>query len=163
VGKGATLEELEAAYREHLPQFVRAAGAIAGGEAAGAEAVQEAFAHAVRERRTFRGDAPLDAWIWRIVVNTALSARRRRPADEPLDAEALAAPSRGGLADVAVRQWVAALPERQRLAIFLRYFAELDYRGIAEALGVEIGTVSATLSAAHTALRRALQEEEVAP
>ena len=41
---------------------------------------------------------------------------------------------------------------------FLRYYADLDYRSIAEVLGVEVGTVSATLSSAHTALRRALQE-----
>jgi RNA polymerase sigma-70 factor, ECF subfamily len=163
VGKGATLEELETVYRAHLPQFVRAAAAIVGGDAAGAETVQDAFARAVRERRTFRRDAPLDSWIWRIVVNTALSARRRVRVDEPLDADALAAPAHGSLEDEAVRRWVATLPERQRLAIFLRYFADLDYRGIATALGVEVGTVSATLSAAHTALRRALQEEEVAP
>jgi RNA polymerase sigma factor (sigma-70 family) len=59
-----------------------------------------------------------------------------------------------------VRLWVAALPERQRLAVFLRYYADLDYRAIAQVLGVEVGTVSATLSAAHQALRRSLQEVE---
>jgi DNA-directed RNA polymerase specialized sigma24 family protein len=42
----------------------------------------------------------------------------------------------------------------------LRYFADLDYRSIAEALEVEIGTVSATLAAAHAALRRSIQEVE---
>jgi DNA-directed RNA polymerase specialized sigma24 family protein len=46
------------------------------------------------------------------------------------------------------------------VAVFLRYFADLDYRAIAAALDVEIGTVSATLSAAHTALRRSMQEVE---
>jgi DNA-directed RNA polymerase specialized sigma24 family protein len=44
------------------------------------------------------------------------------------------------------------------LAVFLRYYADLDYRAIATALGIEVGTVSATLSAAHTALRRSLKE-----
>src|SRR5260221_2052400 len=53
-----------------------------------------------------------------------------------------------------IRTWVAALPERQRLAVFLRYYADLDYRAIGTVLGVEVGTVSATLSAAHTTLRR---------
>jgi RNA polymerase sigma factor (sigma-70 family) len=56
-----------------------------------------------------------------------------------------------------VRRWIAALPERQRLAVFLRYFADLDYQAIATALDVEVGTVSATLAAAHATLRRALQ------
>jgi DNA-directed RNA polymerase specialized sigma24 family protein len=39
--------------------------------------------------------------------------------------------------------------------VFLRYYADLDYRSIAEALEIEVGTVSATLSAAHTALAAA--------
>jgi DNA-directed RNA polymerase specialized sigma24 family protein len=43
----------------------------------------------------------------------------------------------------------------------LRHFAGLDYRGIAAALDIEVGTVSATLSAAHQALRRVMREEEV--
>jgi RNA polymerase sigma factor (sigma-70 family) len=60
--------------------------------------------------------------------------------------------------DRALRVWIAALPERQRLAVFLRYYADLDYRAIAAALDIEVGTVSATLSAAHVGLRKALQE-----
>ena len=62
----------------------------------------------------------------------------------------------------AVRDAVAALPERQRLALFLRYYADLDYAAIADALGVRRGTVSATLNHAHAALREALQKEVVA-
>ncbi len=61
-------------------------------------------------------------------------------------------------ADLDVRRWVAALPERQRLTVFLRYFAGLDYRAVAAALDVETGTVSATLAAAHAALRRSMQK-----
>ena len=58
--------------------------------------------------------------------------------------------------------WVAALPERQRLAVFLRYYADLDYRAIATALAIEPGTVSATLNSAHASLRRfASTREEV--
>jgi RNA polymerase sigma factor (sigma-70 family) len=53
---------------------------------------------------------------------------------------------------------IAALPERQRLVLFLRYYADLDYRTIAEILAVEIGTISASLHAAHKALRRSLTE-----
>ena len=53
---------------------------------------------------------------------------------------------------------LVALPERERLVVFLRYFADLDYREIAAALEVEVGTVGATLSAAHAALRIALEE-----
>jgi len=55
---------------------------------------------------------------------------------------------------------VAALPERQRLMVFLRYYADLDYRAIATALGVKTGTVSATLNAAHAALRLSISTPE---
>jgi DNA-directed RNA polymerase specialized sigma24 family protein len=44
--------------------------------------------------------------------------------------------------------------------VFLRYYADLDYRTIAEVLEVELGTVSAALSAAHAALRRSIREVE---
>ena len=50
------------------------------------------------------------------------------------------------------------LPERQRLAVFLRYYADLDYAAIGEALGIRTGTVAATLNAAHVALRARLEE-----
>ncbi len=53
---------------------------------------------------------------------------------------------------------VAVLPERQRLVLFLRYYADLDYRRIAQILGVRTGTVSASLHAAHNTLRQALSE-----
>jgi DNA-directed RNA polymerase specialized sigma24 family protein len=42
------------------------------------------------------------------------------------------------------------------LAVFLRYHADLDYRSIAVVLGVEVGTVSATLASAHAAIRKGL-------
>jgi DNA-directed RNA polymerase specialized sigma24 family protein len=61
------------------------------------------------------------------------------------------------LDEFGVRRWIAVLPERQRLAVFLRYYADLDYGGIAAVLGVEVGTVSATLNAAHSALRARLK------
>jgi DNA-directed RNA polymerase specialized sigma24 family protein len=41
--------------------------------------------------------------------------------------------------------------------VFLRYYADLDYAAIAEALGVSTGTVAATLNQAHTTLRTRLE------
>lgn len=152
-----SVAELETLYRAKYGAFVRAAAAISGGEALGAEAVQDAFAKAIRSRTSFRGDAPLEAWVWRIVVNCARSARalegRQELQREPSGARG-AIPSGH---DLEVLGWVAALPQRQREAVFLRYFADLDYRSIAVALGVEVGTVSATLSAAHHKLREAME------
>jgi RNA polymerase sigma factor (sigma-70 family) len=59
--------------------------------------------------------------------------------------------------NASVRALIAALPERQRLAVFLRYYADLDYRTIGEVLEVETGTVSATLAAAHRSLRGSME------
>jgi RNA polymerase sigma-70 factor (ECF subfamily) len=157
-GREATVEALESLYRADLPRFVRTATAITGNEAAGRDAVQDAFVQAVRKRDSHKGDAPLEAWVWRIVINEALALRRRRAS--VLESTPSMAESTNGVPehDADVRAWIASLPERQRLVVFLRYFADLDYRSIAAALDVEVGTVSATLAAAHAALRRAYKE-----
>ena len=151
------VRELEALYRARYRQFLRVATAIVGDEAAAHDAVQDAFARALRSAHTFRGEGTLEAWVWQIVVNAA-----RRDRTRAIDVLRADGPSstNGHADDVeeSVRAWIAALPERQRLAVFLRYYADLDYRSIANALGVEVGTVSATLSSAHTALRRSLEE-----
>jgi RNA polymerase sigma factor (sigma-70 family) len=47
--------------------------------------------------------------------------------------------------------------------IFLRYFADLSYREVAEIVGVSEGTVAATLSQAHRELAMRLEREEVRP
>jgi RNA polymerase sigma-70 factor (ECF subfamily) len=155
--KGASVAELELLYRERYDHFAGVAAAVLGAGDAGRDAVQSAFATALRERHSFRGDGPLEAWVWRIVVNEAHKLARERRA---LPLEASQEPSTNGHPDdeLGLRRWIAALPERQRAALFLRYYADLDYKLIATILEVEVGTVSATLSAAHTKLRCALRE-----
>jgi RNA polymerase sigma-70 factor (ECF subfamily) len=170
--RGASLEELESVYRRGFDAFTRVAATVTGDVDAARDAVQDAFATAVRKRRSFRGEGPLDAWLWRIVLNAARTHARRRPRSEGLSNSLLQSHSGGGHAvhsngtppdprEAELRAALALLPERQRLAVFLRYYADLDYRAIATALGVEVGTVSATLNAAHARLRRSF--EEVAP
>jgi len=156
----AALADVERIYRSKLPSLCRVAAAVSGDREAAPDIVQEAFVRAVRELQSFRGDSPLEAWLWRIVVNSARNHRRScRPAvgltgEEPT-------PAHGGV-DGSVTAAVAALPERQRLALFLRYYADLDYGAIAEALEISAGTVGATLHAARTALQQLLTKEEVA-
>jgi DNA-directed RNA polymerase specialized sigma24 family protein len=69
--KGVSIAELELLYRERGEHFVRVAAAVAGDGETGRDAVQDAFATAVRRRSSFRGTGPLEAWLWRIVVNEA--------------------------------------------------------------------------------------------
>jgi len=146
------VEKLEALYRERLPEFTRAAAAIAGDEEAGRDAVQEAFAKALRKRSRFRSEGNLEAWVWRIVVNAARDAarRRRRKLTAPLPVEERA--DELGLP-------LELLTERQREVLFLHYYADLDYATIAQALDLSPGTVGATLSAARQTLRGALTKE----
>lgn len=147
----ATLAEIEAAYRSSVHRYRGVAAAIVRDRDVAADLVQEAFASAVRRRSRFRGDGPLEAWLWRAVVNAALSHARRRP-DPVVDQHAAAPPQHDE-----VRDAVAALPERQRIAVFLRYYADLDYRAIGEILGVTDGTARASVHAAQATLRQTLE------
>lgn len=152
------MAELEALYRERYPVFLRVARATVRDDAAAADAVHDAFVQAVRNRGSFRGDGTLEAWIWRMVVNAARKRRSER-LQGAAELEETAHESRNGFGDP-VRAVVAALPERQRLALFLRYYADLDYAAIAATLDITEGTVAATLHAAHAAVREALREAE---
>lgn len=150
------LREIEHAYRCDLLRFVRIAQAIVGDRSTAEEVVHDAFASAIRARASFRGDGPVEAWLWKTVVNAARRAvRDAGPRPVQSDADSFADPPSAGLA--AISPLVAQLPERQRLAVFLRYYADLDYRGIAAVLDVTVGTVSASLAAAHATLRNALE------
>ena len=73
VGRGASLEEIEALYLRERLRFVRVAARISGDPHDANDAVQDAFAQAVRARKSFRGSGSLEAWLWRLVVNSAHS------------------------------------------------------------------------------------------
>ena len=154
--RGASLDELEELYRSRFDVFARVAASVTGDGERARDAVQEAFATAVRKRGSFRGEGPLEAWVWRIVLNAARSDVRRSIPAVDLDEQAAANGHPEG--DAELRVALARLPERQRTAVFLRYYADLDYVAIGEALGIRTGTVAATLNAAHTALRSRLEE-----
>jgi RNA polymerase sigma-70 factor (ECF subfamily) len=142
------LDELEDFYRANLAELRRVATAIAGDRELGCDAVQEAFARAVRKRRSFRGTGSLEAWVWRIVVNAARDARRKErvvPVEASVNGHRPTIP-------------LDLLTERQREIVFLHYYADLDYAAIAEALEISPGTVGATLNAARRTLRAALEE-----
>lgn len=96
--------------------------------------------------------------MWRIVVNTARDARAGL---QRIDGELEELPAAGPADDERrelVRAAVEALPERQRLVVFLRVYADLDYGTIATVMGIQSGTVAATLNAAHAKLRELLSD-----
>jgi DNA-directed RNA polymerase specialized sigma24 family protein len=153
------IAEIEELYRARRPEFCRAAAAITGDRNLGEDAVQEAFAKAVRKRRSFKGRGTLEAWVWRIVVNAARDARRRASATH-LRQFGLAEEGAGSNGSIATLPF-ELLTDHQREVLFLHYYADLDYATIAEALGISSGTVGATLSTARRTLRRALTHEVI--
>lgn len=157
---GAGLDEIEAIYRQRLDQFLSVAAAIGGDRDSARDVVQDAFATAVRRRGSFRGTGSLEGWLWAIVLNTARTHRRGRGVDQFADPdEGVLASTNGHRPDEAdeIRRAIHSLPDRQRVALFLRYYADLDYNAIAEALGTRPGTIAATLNAAHATLRGRLE------
>ena len=151
----AFLRDLEAVYRSDFHRFLRVAEGICGDLDAARDAVQDGFARAIRFRATFRGESPLEGWIWTIVVNAARKAVTATPAFERGPEVAA---GNGRAAEAELGELIATLPERQRLVLFLHYYADLDYSTIAESLGIAPGTVGATLNAARAALRAELEE-----
>lgn len=152
--------EVEQIYRTRLADLQRVAAAISGSREAAPDLVQEAFVRAVQRIDTFRGDGPLDGWLWQIVVNVAKN-RRRAPLTVVLpERESVAATSPAALVHAGLATALSQLSERQQLVLFLRYYADLDYATIAEALSISSGTVGATLTTARTALGEALGVKE---
>jgi RNA polymerase sigma-70 factor, ECF subfamily len=160
--RGAHLDQIEDVYRRDLDRFLRVAAALVGDRELARDAVQEGFATAVRKRGSFAGRGSLESWLWQVVINRARNFRRDVGASRGHDLESdfsdEVTVGNGDVADGRLRAAIAALPERQRLLIFLHYYADLDYETIADALGIRSGTVGATLTAARSALRQTLKE-----
>lgn len=154
-----SLVELERLYTSRHARFRRVAFALLRDQEEAREAVQEAFARAVGARASFRGEGELEAWVWRTLTNICLDAKRQ---DARRNGAGAVAPEpvmdESGALDERVRAAVGLLPERQRVVLFLRYYADLPYDGIGEVLGIERGTVAATLHAAHASLRQTMKE-----
>lgn len=153
-----TVAAIEGLYRERYVRFRNGVAPVAGSYGAAHDAVQEGFARALAASGQYSGRGSLEGWVWRIVLRTAVE-QQRLGEELPLNAvdTAFVEPDR----DLALTAAVRALPPRRRLIVFLRYFADLPYQTIAEALEIDEGTVAATLSQARQALAQILDEEGV--
>jgi len=93
----ADLAAFEALYASHAPRMKSLALNMLGNRSDAEDAVQEAFLRAYRSRESFRQDATLWTWVYRILLNICRDMGRRRVAhvETPLDAEpAIDPPSR---------------------------------------------------------------------
>jgi RNA polymerase sigma factor (sigma-70 family) len=162
--RGARVDEIEGLYRRRSGAFLTSVTAFLGDADAALDAVQDGFVLALRKRRSFRAEGDLEAWVWRIVLNAARDRASSRPGPPALaDRASAESEIRNGVSrnddHSELRALVSALPERQRLAVFLRYYGDLSYSQLGQALGVDPGTIAASLNAAHRTLRQRLEEQ----
>lgn len=158
-------------------RLYRLARAIVGNDAEAEDALQEAYLHAYRCLRQFRGDSSLATWLSRLVVNECLGRLRRSARRQsvipmipsPSDIEVEAVPSdEVGSPDMAadraqmkaiLERRIDALPEAFRAVFVLRSVEELSVEETASCLGIPAETVRSRHFRAKSLLREALARE----
>ncbi len=162
-------------YRRPMVNFMyRMAHNAAGAE----DLAQEVFLRVYRSRESYEATAKFTTWLYRIATNLAVNhardTRHERPEntvslDEP-DEESgrtLDLPDREPSAEenlmqrerlAAIRQRVQALPERQRIAVVMHKYQQMDYRQIADVLKLSESATKSLLFRAYETLREQLRE-----
>jgi RNA polymerase sigma-70 factor (ECF subfamily) len=142
------------------------------------ELAQEVFLRVYRSRESYRAEAKFTTWLYRIATNLAVNhardTRHERSAqtiylDAP-DAETGSTPEIAGN-DLgaeqsmlraermkAIKKQVMALPERQRMAVVMHKYQEMDYREIGEVLKLSESATKSLLFRAYQTLRESLKE-----
>ena len=127
------------------------------------DCAQETFVRVHRKAHEFRGQAAVSTWLYRIAVNVCVALLRKRPRGRASSLEEehvreLAAPEAApehGLEQEAeersVREILGELPPDYRLALVLRYFQNLSYEEMSQALGWSLPQVKVKLHRARRA------------
>ena len=167
-------EELVELYQHRLVAIMNH---LVGNAAEAEDLAQEAFLRVYRARKKYRPRSKFSTWLFTIANNLALNALRARqrkpvvplPTQDsgplgPRPAEQIVRDRGSGpmqrmqrqeLADI-VRQALEGLNERQRMAVVLNKFEDMNYAEIAEVMGLTTKAVKSLLSRARTNLRAAL-------
>jgi RNA polymerase sigma-70 factor (ECF subfamily) len=139
------------------------------------DVVQEAFLSAYQSLHSFKGDALLFTWLYRIAVNAAISLKRKQrvtlrldggregEALEPLDRSDRSCPG-SGLERMEqqrrVREALSRLSPEHRAVLVMKDMEGQKYEAMAETLGVPIGTIRSRLHRARLELRQLLEQTE---
>jgi RNA polymerase sigma factor (sigma-70 family) len=175
--QGGDLEAFNRLVLSHQDMLFSTALRILGDDDLAADATQEAFLSAFRGLRSYRGGS-FKAWLLRTVTNACydeLRRRKRRPTvplePESDDGEAMETPR--WLADQAmspeqtveaeelehaIQHCLQALPAEFRAVVVLADIQGLDYREVAAAVRVPLGTIKSRLARARLRLRECLQD-----
>jgi len=132
------------------------------------DAAQDAFLKAYSNLKSFKPEASLYTWLYRIAVNTCLDYKRKAsrtrltteciPKDRPSDDPSPERDCETGEISEAVQSALQKLPKKLRPAIVLREIDGLSYEEIAEVLNTSVGTVKSRISRAREELRRILMK-----
>jgi RNA polymerase sigma-70 factor (ECF subfamily) len=154
--------DFERLYRNTYRRILGTLITLVRDQAAAEDCAQETFERAYRKWKTWKPDAPVEAWLHRIAINVAISDlryRRLRHASELIRRLGRPAPA----ADPAVLaersdvvRAMRKLPTKQAAALVLRHYHGYSNREIASALGVPEPTVASRLGAARRQLQAVL-------
>ena len=155
-------------YSERLYWHVRR---MVGSHEDADDLLQEIFLKIWTALPSFRGEAQLYTWVWRIATNETLNWLRKEKvrallrfssADE-LAAQKVAADPyfNGTAAEREVAKAVARLPEKQRQVFIMRWWDELSYEEISAITGTSVGALKASYHIAQEKIKLNLSDSEV--
>ena len=154
----------ETMYRRHSGRLYSVACRMLGNPADAEDMLQEIFLAAHRKLESFRGEAALGTWLYRLGTNLCLDYLRSRAAksgqltDAIDDEPALADAGSRRLADQTVTKMdleraLAQLPEGCRSAFVLHDVEGLEHKEVADILGIAEGTSKSQVHKARLRLR----------
>ena len=151
--------QIEERLLDQYPRLYRLAYSYLKNEPDAQDAVQNGACKALRGWRSVQDARYLDTWLYRIVMNEALTllrARQRWSQDETaLENESV----EDTYEDVDLHRAVEALGEPDRSIVTLRYFEELSLKEVAQVVDMPVNSVKSRLYRALEKLRGMLKEE----
>jgi RNA polymerase sigma-70 factor (ECF subfamily) len=150
-------------------RLVRLSARMLGNVADAEDVVQEAYVKAYRSLQDGQFDqrAKVETWLYRIVINATIDARRKRARRGPavdIDDETTApspagdAPAETHMALAELADWLGELPPEQQAALVLKAVEGRESAEIAEILGCSEGAVEQRLVRARATLRQRRNE-----
>ena len=156
-------------YEAHALGLIRLAVVMLGDRPAAEDVVQEAFCGLYRRWHSLSDTANALAYVRSSVINGCRTALRRRvrqltlagfaEADQQGESDSAESEALVGEEHRQVLLAMRRLPARQREALVLRYYMDLDEGEIASSMRVSRGTVKSTTSRALAALGRILEDQ----
>jgi len=148
-------QDIEALYRADADRLWRAVYAFAGDPEIASDAVAEAYAQVLRRGSVVRDPA---AWVWRTAFQISRGALKARRLDAAVSVPV--GDHADAYGDQDLMNAVHQLPEGQRAAVILFYYADLPIRQIADRLGTNSLAVRANLSRGRRRLRDLLGDTD---